>query len=213
MGDWVKPDMSDDQGFTLTDAGSNPAALKEGEVVSQKEEEKGVTRYNNGTGDQLDVPLGTTAFVSGKKMLEILSLELKKSLAESRWRIWNYLGTSYLASIHPCGAEKLIIKPLSKSSTYNIDDDKTLLFKYGKMIEDLKTSTVAIEKRKICVCSTTEGLSTQSLERLRRTRTEPFGNATWPLAMNLFGPECRYIQATFLGEPAILYWNSKGSKP
>ncbi|KAI8453808.1 taurine catabolism dioxygenase TauD, TfdA family-domain-containing protein [Phakopsora pachyrhizi] len=38
-----------------------------------------ICRYNNGTGDQLDVPLGTTAFVSGKKMFEILSLELKKS--------------------------------------------------------------------------------------------------------------------------------------
>ncbi|KAI8458298.1 hypothetical protein BY996DRAFT_6551685 [Phakopsora pachyrhizi] len=114
--------------------------------------------YGNGTGDQLDVPLGTTAFVSGKKMFEILSLELK-SLAESRWRIWNNLGTSYL------GFEE------SKIKTFPV------LWK--------NPSTVTIGKRKISVCSTAEEFSTQSLERLRRIRTKPSGNATWPLAMNL----------------------------
>lgn len=30
-------------------------------------------RYDDGTGDELDVPLGTTAFVSGQNMYELLS--------------------------------------------------------------------------------------------------------------------------------------------
>lgn len=34
-------------------------------------------RYDDGTGDELPVPLGTTAFVSGKTMFEILPRELK----------------------------------------------------------------------------------------------------------------------------------------
>ena len=34
-------------------------------------------RYDDGTGDELSVPLGTTAFVSGKTMFQILSPELK----------------------------------------------------------------------------------------------------------------------------------------
>ncbi|KAF9561601.1 alpha-ketoglutarate dependent xanthine dioxygenase [Agrocybe pediades] len=39
--------------------------------------EKQVCRYDDGTGDKLEVPLGTTAFVSGKVMFEILPEELK----------------------------------------------------------------------------------------------------------------------------------------
>jgi hypothetical protein len=34
-------------------------------------------RYDDGTGDELKVPLGTTAFVSGKTMFDILPKELK----------------------------------------------------------------------------------------------------------------------------------------
>jgi len=34
-------------------------------------------RYDDGTGDELTVPLGTTAFVSGKTMFDILPAELK----------------------------------------------------------------------------------------------------------------------------------------
>lgn len=34
-------------------------------------------RYDDGTGDELQVPLGTTAFVSGKTMFDILPAELK----------------------------------------------------------------------------------------------------------------------------------------
>ena len=41
---------------------------------------KQVCRYDDGTGDELEVPLGTTAFVSGKTMFDILS-EAYKSLA------------------------------------------------------------------------------------------------------------------------------------
>ncbi|MBW0505044.1 hypothetical protein O181_044759 [Austropuccinia psidii MF-1] len=36
-----------------------------------------ICRYDDGTGDELTVPLGTTAFVSGQKMFEILPPELK----------------------------------------------------------------------------------------------------------------------------------------
>ena len=36
-----------------------------------------VVRYDDGTGDELPVPLGTTAFVSGKTMFDILPKELK----------------------------------------------------------------------------------------------------------------------------------------
>ncbi|CAH7669501.1 hypothetical protein PPACK8108_LOCUS4124 [Phakopsora pachyrhizi] len=113
------------------------------EVVSQEEDEKGVTRfycwhidaalydlnppkvttlqalricrYNKGTGDQLDVLLGTTAFESRDQL---------PSFEESKIKTF------------------------------------PLLWKNPEF-------------------------STQSLERLRRTRTEPSGNATWPLAMNL----------------------------
>ncbi|CAH7683480.1 taurine catabolism dioxygenase TauD, TfdA family-domain-containing protein [Phakopsora pachyrhizi] len=122
-----------------------------------------ICRYNNGTGDQLDVPLGTTAFVSGKKMFEILSLELKKSshpikvqirpsslrrdvksnglgikvenmeqprdqlpsFEESKIKTFPLLSESPVTGnlhlqVHPCGAEKLIIEPLSKSSSFTV---------------------------------------------------------------------------------------------
>ena len=39
--------------------------------------EKQVCRYDDGTGDELEVPLGTTAFVSGRTMFDILPKELK----------------------------------------------------------------------------------------------------------------------------------------
>ena len=41
---------------------------------------KQVCRYDDGTGDELEVPLGTTAFVSGKTMFDILP-EAYKNLA------------------------------------------------------------------------------------------------------------------------------------
>lgn len=41
-------------------------------------------RYDDGTGDELDVPLGTTAFVSGQRMYELLSEEDKKFVREAK---------------------------------------------------------------------------------------------------------------------------------
>jgi len=38
---------------------------------------KQVVRYDDGTGDELEVPLGGTSFVSGKKMFELLPAPLK----------------------------------------------------------------------------------------------------------------------------------------
>lgn len=46
--------------------------------------DKQVCRYDDGTGDELEVPLGTTAFVSGKTMFEILPPELKSLAVRSR---------------------------------------------------------------------------------------------------------------------------------
>ncbi|KDQ31466.1 hypothetical protein PLEOSDRAFT_1096284 [Pleurotus ostreatus PC15] len=41
-------------------------------------------RYDDGTGDELHVPLGTTAFVSGRTMFDILPIELKSLAVRSR---------------------------------------------------------------------------------------------------------------------------------
>jgi hypothetical protein len=45
-----------------------------------------VCRYDDGTGDALAVPLGTTAFVSGRTMFEILSPALKSVAVRARVR-------------------------------------------------------------------------------------------------------------------------------
>jgi hypothetical protein len=47
---------------------------------------KQVCRYDDGSGDELEVPLGTTAFVSGKTMFDILSPELKSLAVRSKIR-------------------------------------------------------------------------------------------------------------------------------
>lgn len=41
-------------------------------------------RYDDGTGEELDVPLGTTAFVSGQKMYELLSEEDKEFVRNAK---------------------------------------------------------------------------------------------------------------------------------
>lgn len=43
-------------------------------------------RYDDGTGDELKVPLGTTAFVSGSTMFEILPKELKSLAVRAKVR-------------------------------------------------------------------------------------------------------------------------------
>ncbi|KAJ3730131.1 taurine catabolism dioxygenase [Lentinula guzmanii] len=45
-----------------------------------------ICRYDDGTGDELKVPLGTTAFVSGKTMFDILPKELKSLAVRSKVR-------------------------------------------------------------------------------------------------------------------------------
>ncbi|GAA5950126.1 hypothetical protein JCM3765_004205 [Sporobolomyces pararoseus] len=47
---------------------------------------KNVVRYDDGTGDELEVPLGGTAFVSGKIMFDILPPALKSLAIRSRVR-------------------------------------------------------------------------------------------------------------------------------
>lgn len=42
-----------------------------------------ICRYDDGTGDELEVPLATTAFVSGKTMFDILPSELKSLAVRS----------------------------------------------------------------------------------------------------------------------------------
>jgi xanthine dioxygenase len=43
-----------------------------------------ICRYDDGSGDELSVPLGTTAFVSGKIMFDILPKELKSLAVRSK---------------------------------------------------------------------------------------------------------------------------------
>lgn len=43
-----------------------------------------VCRYDDGTGDELQVPLGTTAFVSGRTAFDILPKELKSLAVRSK---------------------------------------------------------------------------------------------------------------------------------
>ncbi|KAF7555005.1 hypothetical protein G7Z17_g2484 [Cylindrodendrum hubeiense] len=43
-----------------------------------------ICRYDDGTGDSLDVPLGTTAFFSGYKLYELLSEEEKRFIRTSK---------------------------------------------------------------------------------------------------------------------------------
>ncbi|KIM88879.1 hypothetical protein PILCRDRAFT_61811 [Piloderma croceum F 1598] len=45
-----------------------------------------ICRYDDGTGDELTVPLGTTAFVSGKTMFDILPADLKSLAVRSKVR-------------------------------------------------------------------------------------------------------------------------------
>jgi xanthine dioxygenase len=45
-----------------------------------------ICRYDDGTGDELEVPLGTTAFVSGKTMFDILPPELKSVAVRTKVR-------------------------------------------------------------------------------------------------------------------------------
>jgi xanthine dioxygenase len=45
---------------------------------------KQVCRYDDGTGDELEVPLGTTAFISGKTMFDLLPKELKSLAVRSK---------------------------------------------------------------------------------------------------------------------------------
>jgi len=54
--------------------------------ISVPKGEPQVCRYDDGTGDELKVPLGTTAFVSGKTMFDILPAELKSLAVRSKVR-------------------------------------------------------------------------------------------------------------------------------
>lgn len=53
-------------------------------AVSVPKGRRQTLRYDDGTGDELDVPLGTTAFVSGYKMYDILSDADKEFVRSSR---------------------------------------------------------------------------------------------------------------------------------
>ncbi|POM65564.1 Clavaminate synthase-like protein [Phytophthora palmivora] len=55
----------------------NPPKVTSLVAVKVPEGRRQTLRYDDGTGDELDVPLGTTAFVSGQNMYELLSDEDK----------------------------------------------------------------------------------------------------------------------------------------
>jgi hypothetical protein len=48
-------------------------------------------RYDDGTGDELPVPLGTTAFVSGRTMFDILPKELKSLAVRTKVKVCLHL--------------------------------------------------------------------------------------------------------------------------
>ncbi|KAI0066685.1 Clavaminate synthase-like protein [Artomyces pyxidatus] len=54
--------------------------------ISVPQGPKQVVRYEDGTGDELPVSLGTTAFISGRTMFEILPSELKSVAVRARVR-------------------------------------------------------------------------------------------------------------------------------
>ena len=56
-------------------------------------------RYDDGTGDELEVPLGTTAFVSGKTMFDILPEEYKSLAVRSKVKYSPYPYV-WMASAH-----------------------------------------------------------------------------------------------------------------
>ncbi|KAL3421087.1 alpha-ketoglutarate dependent xanthine dioxygenase [Phlyctema vagabunda] len=56
----------------------NPPKVTSLMAVKVPEGRRQTLRYDDGTGDELDVPLGTTAFVSGQRMYDILSEEDKE---------------------------------------------------------------------------------------------------------------------------------------
>ncbi|GAA6008526.1 hypothetical protein JCM10207_007143 [Rhodosporidiobolus poonsookiae] len=54
--------------------------------LSMPEGKRNTVRYDDGTGDELDVPLGGTSFVSGKLMFDILPTELKSLAVRTKVR-------------------------------------------------------------------------------------------------------------------------------
>jgi alpha-ketoglutarate-dependent taurine dioxygenase len=62
----------------------NPPKVTSLMAVSVPAGRRQTLRYDDGTGDELDVPLGTTAFVSGYRMYDILSDEDKEFARTSR---------------------------------------------------------------------------------------------------------------------------------
>lgn len=62
----------------------NPPKVTTLLAVSVPEGRTQTLRYDDGTGDELKVPLGTTAFVSGYKMYDMLSEEGKEFVRTSR---------------------------------------------------------------------------------------------------------------------------------
>ncbi|CAG8960508.1 hypothetical protein HYFRA_00008228 [Hymenoscyphus fraxineus] len=62
----------------------NPPKITSLMAVKVPEGRRQTLRYDDGTGEELDVPLGTTAFVSGQNMYNILSEEDKKFVREAK---------------------------------------------------------------------------------------------------------------------------------
>jgi hypothetical protein len=100
--------------------------------------EKQVCRYDDGTGDELEVPLGTTAFVSGKVMFDILPKELKSVAVRAKVK---YAPHSYvwMAPAHAMstglGIESEGLElPLSELPTWNESKLKILpVVSYGSL--------------------------------------------------------------------------------
>ncbi|EEB09120.1 sulfonate dioxygenase [Schizosaccharomyces japonicus yFS275] len=62
----------------------NPPVVTTLHAIQVPQGPKQLLRYDDGTGDELHVPLGTTAFASGYKMFQLLSEKDKKVAARTR---------------------------------------------------------------------------------------------------------------------------------
>jgi hypothetical protein len=62
----------------------NPPKVTTLYAITVPQGPKQVCRYDDGSGDELEVPLGTTSFVSGKVMFDILPPELKSLAVRSK---------------------------------------------------------------------------------------------------------------------------------
>ncbi|KAL0564229.1 hypothetical protein V5O48_017825, partial [Marasmius crinis-equi] len=93
---------------------------------------KQIVRYDDGSGDELAVPLGTTAFESGKNMFEVLPPELKSVAVRAKARYaprpFEWMSTTRFKSTGFGLETEGLEKPLDQLSAWKEEDIKTFPF-------------------------------------------------------------------------------------